>query len=92
MGTKFTDKYSLLHFATGIVAFYWNIGLNMWIFLHILFEYVENTTSGMFIINKYITYWPGGKNFADSITNSIGDTIYAILGWLLAKYTTSNVT
>ena len=32
----------------------------------------------------YVTIWPGGKLFPDSLTNQIGDTIGAILGWLSA--------
>lgn len=80
MGTHFTDKYSLLHFATGIIAYYWSISFTSWFFAHLLYEYVENTGAGMKIINK-ITLWPGGKERADTILNSAGDQFYGLLGW-----------
>jgi hypothetical protein len=48
-----------------------------------IFEYVENTKYGMNIINKF-SYWPGGKERADSLINSLGDQFYALLGWVSA--------
>lgn len=81
MGIHFTDKYSLLHFATGIIAYYWNISFVLWCIIHLLYEYLENTTKGMKIINK-IKMWPGGKEKPDTILNSIGDQFYALLGWI----------
>ncbi len=51
MGYLFTDKYSLLHFATGIVVYYWNMSFWTWFFIHALFELVENTQTGMYVIN-----------------------------------------
>jgi hypothetical protein len=84
MGTKFMDQYSLLHLASGIIARYWNLSLLAWIVLHTLFEWMENTQSGMRFIHTYIKIWPGGKLSADSITNSIGDTIFSVLGWCIA--------
>ncbi len=84
MGTLFFDKYSLLHLATGIIARFWNIPILWWIVLHTLFEYLENTKTGRIFINTYLTYWPGGKPSADTFLNNIGDTIFGILGWLLA--------
>lgn len=87
MGINFVDQYSLLHFASGIIAYFFNIRLPMWIFLHVLFEYSENTDTGMFVINKYFKdIWPGGKNYSDSLINSLGDTSFAVLGWMLACY------
>ena len=86
MGTKLFDQYTYLHFASGIIAYFWNISLQNWIILHIIFEILENTQMGMNFINKYITFWPGGKPKSDSGINSIGDTIGAIIGWLSAYY------
>lgn len=37
-------------------------------------------------INRYITFWPGGKPYPDTIINNVGDTIGAIFGWLSAYY------
>jgi hypothetical protein len=85
MGIRFSDKYSLLHFATGIIAYYWSVPFMAWFIIHLLYEYLENTTNGMFLINK-ISMWPGGKERADSIINSIGDQFYGLLGYALAYY------
>ena len=84
MGNKLLDQYSYLHFCVGVIAYFWNIKIGTWIILHLLFEISENTQFGMNIINKYITFWPGGKPKADSITNIIGDNIAAYLGWYSA--------
>jgi len=86
MGYQLFDKYTYLHFAMGIVAYFWNISLPNWLILHTIFEIVENTQMGMNIINKYIVFWPGGKQNADSIINNVGDTLGAALGWLSAYY------
>lgn len=84
MGYLIYDQFSLLHFAVGIVFYYWNISLINSIIIHTLFEVLENTTIGMKMINKFY-FWPGGKDYADSIINSIGDTLFFILGWMIAK-------
>ena len=84
MGTQFIDKYSYLHFAVGILFRFFNIPLSISVLLHILFEVVENTKVGITIIDTYITWWPGGKEKADTLLNSIGDTFFFIVGWLSA--------
>jgi hypothetical protein len=86
MGIYFIDQYSLLHFAVGIIAFFWGINLPNFFILHSIFEFVENTKIGMAIINNYITIWPGGKSRADSNINILGDIVFSVLGWTLAKY------
>jgi hypothetical protein len=83
MGVFFTDKFSLLHLASGIIVYYWNMSFLLWSILHLAFEILENTTLGMTLINQ-ITLWPGGKDKADSFTNSLGDQFYASLGWAMA--------
>jgi hypothetical protein len=83
MGIRFLDQYTYLHFAVGIVVYFWNISLLNWFVLHTIFEFLENTQMGMNIINK-MTFWPGGKPKSDTIINSIGDTVGSILGWLSA--------
>jgi len=50
-----------------------------------MFEIVENTQCGMHIINKYLTYWPGGKPHVDSLLNIFGDQVFFALGWIIAK-------
>lgn len=86
MGYQYFDKYTYLHFAVGIVAYFWNISLINWIILHTIFEFLENTQIGMNIINKYIVFWPGGKQKKDTIINNIGDTFSTVFGWLSAYY------
>lgn len=83
MGEYFTDKFSLLHFASGIIVYYWDMSFIMWFIVHGLFEILENTEKGMSYINK-ITIWPGGKEKKDNRINSVGDQVYALLGWILA--------
>ena len=91
MGLNFADQYSLLHFAVGVVLYFWNIPLILAIILHTIFEIIENTKMGMKFINTYIIHpgyfsWPGGKNYADSLINNVGDTIFFAVGWVLAAY------
>ena len=85
MGIYFTDKFSLLHFANGIVAYFWGIPILVWFILNILYEWVENSSLGIKIINK-IKIWPGGKHKADTLVNSIGDQLYCLVGWIVAWY------
>jgi hypothetical protein len=90
MGSKIFDKYSLLHLSVGIVSFYWGLSLWVAIVVHTLFEIFENTMFGINIIDTYFTKnknglfgWPGGKKYADSLSNNIGDTISFIVGWCI---------
>ena len=89
MGLKFMDGYSYLHFAVGVVMYYWNISLVTSTILHTIFEFLENTDEGMKFINKYMKFWPGGKPYRDSFINNMGDTVFFVLGWLSA-YLISN--
>jgi hypothetical protein len=86
MGFQFFDQYTYLHFAVGIIVYFWNISLLNWVILHTVFEVLENTNVGINIINQYIVFWPGGKQSSDTIINNIGDTIGTVLGWLSAYY------
>ena len=85
MGLRFMDQYSLLHFAVGVIAYFNGMSFVTWSVLHLIFELVENTETGMKIINNYFTFWPGGKSYADAAINSIGDQVFAMLGWLVAQ-------
>jgi hypothetical protein len=88
MGTHFFDQYSILHMASGIIAYFFGIKLYYWIMIHFLFEYFENTDYGIYIINNnFKNIWPGGKEKKDTFINSmIGDNFFAIFGWLIAYY------
>ena len=88
MGKNIFDQYSLLHFASGIIAYFLNIKLMTWIILHTLFEIIENNEFGMKFINTHLhSVWTGGKNYQDSFANSmIGDNFFAIIGWLISYH------
>jgi len=87
MGLRVFDQYSLLHFAVGIIAYFWSVSLLLLIIIHIVFEYIENTQWGMKVINIYfIGWWPGGKTHSDNLINKTSDTVCSGLGWLFANY------
>jgi hypothetical protein len=78
---KFTfDQFTYLHFASGIIAYFWGLPIYVWFILHTIFEILENSKFGIKLINK-IFFWPGGKPKADSFINIVGDTIGAMIGW-----------
>lgn len=80
------DQYSILHFASGVVAYFWGMPFIWWMILHIVFEILENTEAGMRFINEYFKLWPGGKGEADTFINSaVGDNLFAALGWIVSK-------
>jgi membrane glycosyltransferase len=84
MGYYWIDQYSLLHFAVGVLAYFWGVSFYITMMLHILFELFENTTDGMWFINNLIPFWPGGKNHADSLVNNISDIIFTGIGWIIS--------
>ena len=79
------DQYTLLHFAVGVVFYFWGSTLSNWIIIHILFELFENSDIGVKVIND-INIWPGGKPRKDTAVNIIGDILFGILGWISAYY------
>ena len=86
MGKHFADQYSLLHFAVGVVAYFFGFSMTNFNLIHIIFELVENTGVGMKFINVYFkNVWPGGKPEADALVNSFGDVIFGALGWWFAS-------
>jgi len=85
MGKELFDAYTYLHFASGIIAFFWGISYINTLIVHTLFEFFENTLLGIRIIGDF-EYWPGGKVTSDSLLNSIGDTVGVSLGWWTAYY------
>lgn len=84
MGIYLFDQYTLLHFAVGIIMYFWGISLQKLVILHIIFEYLENSQVGMNLITKYVSVWPGGKHKPDTLINSIGDILGSMLGWIVA--------
>ena len=85
MGEYFTDNFSILHFASGIIFYYVGISFSTSFVAHIFFEAIENQDFSLEIINK-TGWWHGGKDKADSVINSLGDQFYFCLGWLVSKY------
>ena len=86
MGLYILDQYAYLHFAVGIIAYFWAVSWERLLIAHTLFEFLENTQIGMYFINNYLPFWPGKKPKADSIINQMGDTIASLIGWLSAYY------
>lgn len=80
MGNQLFDQYSLLHFSTGIIAYFWGVPAVNFFLAHATFEVLENTEPGMKFINTF-RWWPGGKPHADSLTNIVGDNIAAMAGF-----------
>ena len=58
MGKQFLDQYSLLHYASGIVAYFWGLSPLTFFLTHVGFELAENSTVGMKFINQNLTWWP----------------------------------
>jgi hypothetical protein len=85
MGKRFLDQYSLLHWASGVVAYHWGVPPLHWFLAHAAFELVENTAAGMRFINNLV-FWPGGKPRADSPRNIFGDNLSAMFGWFCAHF------
>ena len=73
MGKQFLDQYSLLHFSQGIIAYFLGTPPFTWFVSHATFEFLENSGPGILLINKYLTFWPGGKPEADSAINILGE-------------------
>lgn len=84
MGQLLFDRFTYLHFASGIISYFFGLSLLQFLVLHTIFEIIENTKFGINFINKYLFFWPGGKSESDSIINNIGDTIGALIGWISA--------
>ena len=86
MGKDLVDRFSILHFLTGVSVYYMDIMTeSVFVGAHIAFELLENTEGGMRIIRQ-VPLWPGGKAHADSFVNMIGDTLVAWAGFRFAEW------
>ena len=56
MGKFLFDKFTYLHFATGVVIYYWGISLFHWLIAHTIFEIIENTSYGIYFIDNICNY------------------------------------
>ena len=86
MGKQFLDQYSLLHYASGVVAYFWGLEPLTFFLLHVGFELAENSTVGMNFINQHLKFWPGGKPYPDSFANILGDNLSAACGYWSGYY------
>jgi len=84
MGKYLIDQFSLLHFSVGVVVYFFGIDIMTWFILHALFELIENSGHGVHFIDNNLTFWPGGKKAPDYLINSIGDQIFAMIGFVVA--------
>lgn len=91
MGGQLLDQYSLLHAAVGVVAYFWNVPFWFGVLLHAVFEWAENTATGIWWVNRLFVEpgwfglgWPGGKREPDALVNRVGDTGAFAVGWLAA--------
>ena len=81
------DQYSLLHFASGVTAYFWGFTPWKWILGHLAWEAFENSSVGLKLVNKY-WHWTGRKApmVRDSLANTVGDNISAQAGYWSAKW------
>jgi len=89
MASQFLDQYTYLHFATGIIFYFWGISFTNSFILHSIYEYFEITDFGTKFINTYLgNIWPGGGKHKQEkfIYNGLGDTIGFIIGWVTSYY------
>ena len=85
MGKQLFDQYTLLHFSSGVMAYFFGVPAPKWLIAHVAFEISENTDVGMKFINETLTFWPGGKPRRDELINILGDNIGAMIGWYCAS-------
>ena len=52
MGLNFFDNFSYLHFASGVIANFWNVSFTQLVIFHTTFEILENTPLGVKFIQK----------------------------------------
>ena len=84
MGQTLFDRYSYWHVLAGIIAQLLGVNFWTWHLIHMLFESLENTSWGIWVINHYLSWWPGGKTAPDTLINSVGDLLSGSIGWLIA--------
>jgi hypothetical protein len=86
MGDGFVDKYSMLHFMFGFLMNAFGMGFTLTFVLAILFEWIENTPTGVKFIDEHLSwFWPGGKLKPDSFINKVGDVFFVMMGWVISS-------
>tara|TARA_Y100000310_G_C20610936_1_gene777950 strand:- start:1196 stop:1465 length:270 start_codon:yes stop_codon:yes gene_type:complete len=76
------DKWSLVHFATGLIASKTKlVSFPQWVILHTASEIIENSKEGKSLWRKL-----GWSRYeGDSLTNIAGDTASTMAGFLYGK-------
>ena len=41
MVSRLLDQYTYLHFAVGIIVYFWGLSFTSWFIIHSLYEYIE---------------------------------------------------
>jgi hypothetical protein len=82
MGELFTDKYSIYHFSSGVIAYYFGVSFVKWFIIHAVYELLENSRLQKEL--DKIEIWPGRKPRPDTFVNSMSDQFYTMLGWSIA--------
>ena len=83
--SKIIDRNTYLHFAAGIIAYYWGFTLIEWIVVHILLDIFQRTEIGKKVTKFFLRIWPeSGDLTPESYLNILGDSTFTILGWCSA--------
>jgi len=86
--------WTFAHFILGMIA--WLIGLHVWLWFVLAsgWEVLEVSSIGLFYLNKLgnffvqitgIKWWDDYNK--DSISNSVCDILFGVLGWWVAEWT-----
>lgn len=89
MGHQIFDQFSSLHFAMGVIAYFFGLTFWQWFFLHLLFELIQNGSKYYGYINIDVglpILQPPDTTGPDHLINSLGDQTFAMTGWILAYY------
>jgi|688.fasta_scaffold823806_1 hypothetical protein len=76
----FITPFSVTHFGFGYMTQAIGINYLYGLILHTIYEYANHSE---YIINKWSEQFKGFKN--DSIVNSVGDTLFFMIGMFVAK-------
>ena len=83
--SKIIDRNTYLHFAAGIIAYYWGFTLIDWLILHILLDLFQRTKLGKKVTKIFARIWPEPSDLSsETYLNVLGDSAFAVLGWVSA--------
>jgi hypothetical protein len=88
MNVDIFDQYSLVHFVAGFTSYFLKINLSTWFVIVALFEFIQNSQQKWLgslketILSKITPF----SQQPETMINSIGDLLCAVLGWISAYY------